>query len=56
MGKECQRILGLDIGIASVGWAVVNYCQDDSSQNNIIKSGVRLFTQAEHPKDGSSLA
>ena len=51
-----QRILGLDIGIASVGWAVINYDKVDATQNKIIKSGVRIFTQAEHPKDGSSLA
>ena len=51
-----QRILGLDIGIASVGWAVINYDKEDATQNTIIKSGVRIFTQAEHPKDGSSLA
>lgn len=51
-----QRILGLDIGIASVGWAVINYDKEDATQNKIIKSGVRIFTQAEHPKDGSSLA
>lgn len=51
-----QRILGLDIGIASVGWAVVNYSKVDNTQNRIIKSGVRIFTQAENPKDGSSLA
>lgn len=51
-----QRILGLDIGIASAGWAVINYDKEDVSQNKIIKSGVRIFTQAEHPKDGSSLA
>jgi len=56
MGKVCQRILGLDIGIASVGWAVIHYCHSDNTQNEIIKSGVRIFTQAEHPKDGSSLA
>ncbi len=51
-----QKILGLDIGIASVGWAVVNYDKENMGQNKIIKSGVRIFTQAEHPKDGSSLA
>jgi len=51
-----QKILGLDIGIASVGWTVINYDKEDATQNEIIKSGVRIFTQAEHPKDGSSLA
>ena len=51
-----ERILGLDIGIASVGWAVIEYDKENRENNKIIKSGVRIFTQAEHPKDGSSLA
>lgn len=51
-----EQILGLDIGIASVGWAVIKYDKDESLNNEIIKSGVRIFTQAEHPKDGASLA
>ncbi|CAA6819482.1 MAG: CRISPR-associated protein, Csn1 family [uncultured Sulfurovum sp.] len=51
-----ERILGLDIGIASVGWAVVDYDKEQREKNKIVKSGVRIFTQAEHPKDGSSLA
>jgi CRISPR-associated endonuclease Csn1 len=51
-----ERILGLDIGIASLGWAVIDYNREDRSKNRIVKSGVRLFTKAEHPKDGSSLA
>ena len=56
MGKVYQRILGLDIGIASVGWAVIDYSQKDALQNKIVKSGVRTFTQAENPKDGKPLA
>lgn len=56
-----ERILGLDIGIASIGWAVVNYDKEltkknDFSNNKIIKSGVRIFTIAENPKTGESLA
>ena len=52
MGK---LILGLDLGITSIGWALVNV--DEKIQNNkIIDSGVRIFTIAEHPKDGKSLA
>lgn len=48
-------ILGLDLGITSIGWALVNV--DDNIKNNkIIDSGVRIFTIAEHPKDGKSLA
>lgn len=53
MGK---RILGLDIGIASVGWAVIEYDKENRNNNKIIKSGVRIFTQAENPKNGKSLA
>ena len=52
MGK---LILGLDLGITSIGWALVSV--DENIQNNkIIDSGVRIFTIAEHPKDGKSLA
>ncbi len=48
-------VLGLDLGITSIGWALVNV--DDKIENNkIIDSGVRIFTIAEHPKDGKSLA
>lgn len=43
--------IGLDLGIASCGWAVV--ASDDSK---IIDAGVRCFTKAEHPKTGASLA
>ncbi|MCB4748272.1 MAG: hypothetical protein LGB54_06730, partial [Sulfurovum sp.] len=56
MVKICQNILGLEIGISSISWAVINYCNKNTDHNKIIKSGVRIFTQAEHPKDGSSLA
>ena len=43
--------LGLDIGIASVGWCVV-----DLDREKIAGLGVRTFPEAENPKDGSSLA
>lgn len=46
-----EYILGLDIGITSVGWAVLN--MDDQ---RIEKLGVRIFTAAEQPKTGESLA
>ena len=50
-----KLVLGLDLGITSIGWALVNI--DDKIENNkIIDSGVRIFTIAEHPKDGKSLA
>ena len=42
--------LGLDIGISSIGWAVVNL-----EKNRIEDLGVRLFTSAERPKDGGAI-
>ena len=51
-----ERILGLDIGISSIGWAVVDYDKNCLENNQIIKSGVRIFTIAENPKTGESLA
>jgi len=49
-------ILGLDLGITSIGWALVNVDDENTQNNKIIESGVRVFTIAEHPKDGKSLA
>lgn len=57
-----KRIFGFDIGIASLGWAVVDFDDTAEPENNIyptgkiVKSGVRCFPVAENPKDGSSLA
>lgn len=47
--------IGLDIGITSVGWAVI---EDDMKGNpiRIIDLGSRIFDAAEKPKDGSPLA
>lgn len=47
--------IGLDIGIASVGWAAVSL-DADGNPNGILDLGVRIFDAAENPKDGSSLA
>lgn len=44
-----MRVLGFDIGISSIGWA---FLENGSLQD----CGVRIFTKAENPKDGSSLA
>jgi len=41
-------VFGLDIGIASVGWAVLG-------ENRIIDLGVRCFDKAETAKEGESL-
>lgn len=43
------KILAFDIGISSIGWAFV--------ENDELKDcGVRIFTKAENPKTGESLA
>lgn len=47
--------LGLDIGIASVGWAVVRTDAKDEPCG-IERMGVRVFEKAEVPKTGASLA
>ena len=51
MKNEINYALGLDIGITSVGWSVINL-----DVNRIEDLGVRIFNAAENPKDGASLA
>mgnify|MGYP000721100555 FL=1 len=46
-----KYVLGLDLGIASIGWAIYNY---DTS--HLERCGVRLFDAAEHPKTKESLS
>nr|WP_314765267.1 type II CRISPR RNA-guided endonuclease Cas9 [uncultured Neisseria sp.] len=48
-------ILGLDIGIASVGWTIVEI-DDKENPIRLIDLGVRIFERAEVPKTGDSLA
>ena len=43
--------LGLDIGVTSIGWALV-----DEEKKRIHDIGVRIFERAENPKNGESLA
>lgn len=47
--------LGLDIGIASIGWAVLKN-NERGLPCKIEDLGVRIFEAAEHPKTGASLA
>ncbi|MGE4398519.1 MAG: type II CRISPR RNA-guided endonuclease Cas9 [Campylobacterales bacterium] len=49
-----ERILGIDLGIASLGWAVVEYDKENDANNKIVDCGVRLFTAAETPKEKES--
>lgn len=47
--------IGLDIGITSVGWAVLENGENDEPIR-IVDLGVRIFDAAEVPKTGASLA
>lgn len=47
--------IGLDIGITSVGWAVIENDMEDEPKK-LVKAGVRIFDAAEVPKTGASLA
>lgn len=47
--------IGLDMGIASVGWAVVAL-DGEENPRGIIDMGSRIFDEAEQPKRGDSLA
>ena len=47
--------IGLDVGIASVGYAVVALDYEENPWG-IIRMGARIFDAAENPKDGASLA
>lgn len=52
---EFHYALGLDIGIGSVGWAVLQN-DFDGEPTRIQDLGVRIFDKAEQPKTGASLA
>ena len=47
--------IGLDIGITSVGWAILGLDKDEHPCG-IVDFGSRIFDAAEHPKTGASLA
>ena len=53
--SEFHYALGLDIGIGSVGWAVLRN-QPNGEPDRIQDLGVRIFDKAEQPKTGESLA
>jgi len=49
-----KKILGLDIGIASVGYSVINY-DDEKFEGKILNAGVRVFDACEVSKTKESL-
>lgn len=50
---ELKYGIGLDIGIGSVGWSVVEL-DDENNAQKIINLGVRTFDSGEVPKTGAS--
>lgn len=48
-----KYILGLDVGISSVGWGLVNI-DDDGNPTKIMDVGVKIFSPGEVPKTGAS--
>jgi len=50
-----RYVLGLDVGIASIGWAVMALDEEDNV-NRLVDGGVHLFDRPENPKDGAPLA
>ncbi len=49
-----QRVLGLDLGTNSIGWAVVDVPTNDSEVGNVLALGSRIFV-AGAEQDGSAL-
>ena len=47
--------IGLDVGVTSVGWAIVAL-NEEEQPCRIIDLGSRIFDAAEQPKTGDSLA
>lgn len=37
-----KKVLGLDLGTGSIGWAVVNQAENDNEKSSIVKLGVRV--------------
>ena len=38
-----KRILGLDLGTTSIGWALVDEAKDEKEKSAIIRTGVRII-------------
>ena len=46
-----KRIVGLDLGTTSIGWALVNQAENEKEQSSIIDTGVRVNIISEDEKD-----
>lgn len=39
-----KKVLGLDLGTGSIGWAVVNEAETENETSSIVRLGVRVNT------------
>lgn len=46
-----KKVLGLDLGTTSIGWAMVNQAESPSEQSSIIRAGVRVIPLSVEEKD-----
>lgn len=46
-----KKVLGLDLGTTSVGWAFVNQAENENEESSIIKAGVRVNPLSTDEKD-----
>ncbi len=47
-----KKVLGLDLGTTSIGWALVNQAENSSEKSSIIRAGVRVNPLTTDEKDG----
>lgn len=38
-----KKVLGLDLGVTSIGWGIVNEAENENEKSSIIKAGVRII-------------
>ena len=46
-----KKVLGLDLGVASIGWALVNQAENTQEKSSIIKTGVRIVPLGPNEAD-----
>lgn len=46
-----KKVLGLDLGTTSIGWAIVNQSENENEQSSIIDAGVRINPLTSDEKD-----
>ena len=47
-----KKVLGLDLGTTSIGWALVNQAENQEERSSIIRAGVRVNPLTVDEKDG----